>query len=332
MSADLLLPLTGRDPWLAASSRAHRSTAEIGAQTVAWAREVGLVTSEQAAERMRRSGFEQLAARAFPETRLAKVALFAEWLAWLFCFDDERDEGRLGSSPDELDRVWDELLAALRGDAEHQGTPARASEVALVDLWYPTSSGMGSGWRRRFVDHLELHRLGVRREAENRVAGRVPGLDEYPLLRRQTAGMFVWDLVEAILEVEVPPELASSVEWTNLTAAVSDVVAWCNDVASLPREAAAGEVHNYVVVAAEALMMDQGVAVDWVLGRIVERLADVHAAAGALPGLFTQHAVPRSTAAEVSHVACVFTSAPRAYIEWLLASERYAPPEESSAA
>ena len=327
MSAELLLALTGRDPWLAASSRSHRSAGEIGVQTVAWAREVGLVTSEQAAERMRRAGFEQLAARAFPETRLAKVALFAEWLAWLFCFDDERDEGQLGSSVDELDRVWDELLAALGGDAEHEGTPARAIEVALVDLWYPTSSGMGPGWRRRFVDHLELHRLGVRREAENRVTGRVPGLDEYPLLRRQTAGMFVWDLVEAILEVEVPSELASSVEWTNLTAAVSDVVAWCNDVASLPRESARGEIHNYVVVAAEALSMERAVATDWVLARIVDRLADVHAAAGALPGLFTQHEVPRRTAAEVSNVACVFTSAPRAYIEWLLTSERYSPAE-----
>jgi hypothetical protein len=273
------------------------------------------------------------------------VALFAEWLAWLFCFDDERDEGRLGSSPDELDRVWDALLAALGGDAERhaedqgtpadQATPGRAIEVALVDLWYPTSSGMGPGWRRRFVDHLELHRFGVRREAENRVAGRVPGLDEYPLLRRQTAGMFVWDLIEAILEVEVPPELASSVEWTNLKAAVSDVVAWCNDVASLAREEAQGEVHNYVLVAAEALSMDRTVAVDWVLGRIVERLADVHAAAGALPALFAQHEVPPSTAAEVSDVACVLTSAPRAYVEWLVASDRYASPaspEEPTAA
>ena len=130
---------------------------------------------------------------------------------------------------------------------------------------------------------------------------------------------------------EVPPELASSVEWTNLTAAVSDVVAWCNDVASLPREAASGEVHNYVVVAAEALSMEPPVAVDWVLGRIVERLADIHAAAGALPGLFVQHEVPRSTAVEVSNVACVFTSAPRVYIEWLVASDRYAPPESSAA-
>jgi Terpene synthase family 2, C-terminal metal binding len=331
MSAQLLLPLTTRDPWLAASSRSHRAVAEIGAQALGWAREVGLVTDEKSAERMRRAGFEQLAARAFPQTRMAKVALFTEWLTWLFCFDDERDEGQLGSHVDELDQVWDDLLAALGGDAEHQGTPARAIEVALVDLWYPTSSGMGPGWRRRFVDHLELHRLGVRREAENRATGRVPGLDEYPLLRRQTAGMFIWDLVEAILEVEVPPELASTVEWTNLTAAVSDVVAWCNDIASLPRETAQGEVHNYVVVAAEALSMERAAATDWVLARIVDRLADVHTAAGALPGLFAQHEVPRSTAVEVSNVACVFTSAPRAYIEWLLASQRYAPPEDAAA-
>jgi hypothetical protein len=331
MSSQLLVGLAGRDPWLAAPSRAHSSAAEIGAHALTWAREVGLVANERGAERMRRAGFEHLAARAFPHTRLAKVALFAEWITWLSCFDDERDEGRLGSDVDELDRLWDQLLAALGGDAEREATPAPAIEVALVDLWYPTSAGMGRGWRRRFVDHLELHRLGVRREAENRVTGRVPSLDEYPLLRRQTAGMFVWDLVEAILEVEVPVELVSSVEWTSLIAAVSDVVAWCNDIASLPREDAGGEVHNYVVVAADALSMDRPAAVDWVLARIVERLADVHAAARALPGLFTRHEVPRRTAAEVSSVACVFTSAPRVYIDWLLASERY-PPAGSTAA
>jgi hypothetical protein len=346
MSAQLLLPLTDRDPWLAASSRTHRDVGEIADETLAWAREVGLVTSERSADRMRRAAFDQLAARAFPETRTAKVALFAEWLTWVFLFDDQRDEGDLGGV-DDLDRVWDELLDALggsgggggggtggtgRGDGEHAEAPARPIEVALVDLWYPTSSGMGPGWRRRFVDHLELHRIGVRREAENRASGRVPGLDEYPLLRRQTAGMFVWDLVEAILEVEVPAELASTVEWTNLTAAVSDVVAWCNDIASLPREQAHGEVHNYVLVAAAALAMDPREATDWVLARIVDRLADVHTAAGLLPGLFAAHGVPRSTAADVSKVACVFTAAPRVFIEWLLASERYASPEPSAPA
>jgi hypothetical protein len=325
MSAALLLPLTTRDPWLAATSRSHRSVDEIGGLALSWARQMGLVTDEGSAERMRQAGFEQLAARIFPASALARVALFAEWLTWVFCFDDARDEGRLGRCADELDDLWSELLAAMAGHAGHLDDEAvRAIEVALVDLWAPTSSAMGPSWRRRFLDHLELHRSGLQREAANRASGRVPALDEYPLLRRQTAGTFMWDLVEAVLEVEVPAELASTVEWTNLTAAVSDVIAWCNDIASLPRETAQGDVHNYVLVAAAGLSIDTRVATDWVLARISERLGHMHSAVAALPRLFAQNRVPRPTATAVSLVACVFTSAPRAYIEWLLNSNRYA--------
>jgi hypothetical protein len=73
------------------------------------------------------------------------------------------------------------------------------------------------------------------------------------------------------------------------------------------------------------------VATDWVLARISERLGHMHSAVAALPRLFAQHQVPRPTAAAVSHVACVFTSTPRAYIEWLLGSSRYSATTPSSA-
>jgi hypothetical protein len=332
MSAALLLPLTTRDPWLAATSRSHRAVDEIGGLALSWARRVGLVTDDDGVERMRQAHFEQLAARIFPAQSPGRVALFAEWLTWLFCFDDERDEGGLGRHADELDRLWGELLAAMAGHAEHADDEVvQAIEVALVDLWPMTAGGMGPSWRRRFLDHLELHRVGLQREASNREMGRVPALDEYPLLRRQTAGTFMWDLVESVLEVEVPPRLASTVEWTNLTAAVSDVIAWCNDIASLPRETAQGDVHNYVLVAASSLSIDTRVATDWVLARISERLGNMRSAVAALPRLFAHNQVPRPTAAAVSHVACVFTSAPRAYIEWLLGSSRYSATSAGSA-
>ncbi|MFI6477751.1 terpene synthase family protein [Nonomuraea sp. NPDC050663] len=285
-----------RVPAMAAPCRMHPAVYAIEAAVIDWARRTGLRADPGV-------GFHRMAGRAFAEFDAAAAALFAQWLTWLFHLDDELDEG-----PCPLD-IFHGLL---NGSAEHP------LESSFADLWRVTSGRMSDHWRSRFAGHLKIQYDACRTEAENRLTGRTPTLTEYPALRRGTVGPYLFDLVEPCLRVEVPAWLHSSEPWQDLVEACSDVTAWCNDVASKPKEH--GDPHNLVVLATREYGLDEQAATAWVLDRIAERCYDMHVAAKTLP----LGDVDPKTARDVSKVACAFLAAPRAHLDWLLESTRYA--------
>ncbi|WP_433255065.1 terpene synthase family protein [Streptosporangium sp. CA-135522] len=353
VAASLLLPLVDRVPAMAAPCRMHSSLDRIGASLAGWTREVGLETPA-------RAGFERMAGRAFAGFGMDAALLFAKWLTWLFHFDDEWDEKPAGRAAEVVEATFARLghlvcavpspagdgapgLAGglvegsaagaaagglVEGSAAGAAAGGRAEgatpiEAAFQGLWHVTAARMSAQWRERFARGLREQGAACRVEADNRCAGRVPSVREYPALRRGTAGPYLFDLVEPCLGVEVPVELRESPAWRTLVDACNDVTAWCNDVASYPKERANGDVHNYVMVAAAAFGLSDAGAVAWVNDRIAERAGDLRAAAMRLPELFDRFGLPPARARDVSKVACAFLAAPRAQLEWLLESSRY---------
>lgn len=296
--AAALMALTERVPALAAPCRMHPAVYAIEAAVADWARRTGLEADPGV-------GFHRIAGRALAEFDAAAAALFAQWLTWLFHLDDEMDEG-----PGRLE-IFQGLL---------EGRAAHPLESAFADLWRVTSVRMSDQWRARFAANLRRHHDACRAQAANRAAGLVPTLRQYPALRRATVGPYVFDLVEPCLRVEAPAWLHGCEAWRELVDACNDVTAWCNDVASRAKER--GDGHNLVVVAARELGLAEPEAVAWVLDRIAERCQDMNRAARRLP---LDELGPR-VARDVSKVACAYLAAPRAHIDWLVESTRYARP------
>ncbi len=309
VAAALLLPLVDRIAVMAAPCRMHTSIDRITVALADWTRQVGLETAVPA-------GFERMAGRAFAGFGMDSTLLFAKWLTWLFHFDDEWDEKPAGRAAEIVEATFTRL-------ARHTAEGTTPVEVAFRDLWGVTAPRMSLRWRERFTRGLVAQGAACRTEAENRCAGRVPSVAEYPALRRGTVGPYLFDLVEPCLGVEVPVELRESPTWRTLVDACNDVTAWCNDVASHHKERANGDVHNYVTVAAHAFGLSDTDAVAWVNDRITERAEDLRAAARRLPGLFDEFALSPVQARNASKVACAFLAAPRAQLEWLLESGRY---------
>ncbi|MBF8189873.1 hypothetical protein ITP53_29940 [Nonomuraea sp. K274] len=291
-----LLPLTERVPGMARPCRMHPAVYAIEAAVIDWARRTGLRADPGV-------GFHRMAARAFAEFDAAAAALFAQWLTWLFHLDDELDEG---PCPLEI------FQGMLKGASRHP------LEAAFADLWRVTSVRMSDRWRARFAVGLQRQHDACRTEADNRAARRMPTLEEYPELRRGTVGPYLYDLVEPCLRVEVPVWVHESEPWQQLVNACSDVTAWCNDVASRPKER--GDVHNFVVLAMRQLGLGEREATAWVLDRIAGRCQDMRQAARRLP---LDDLAPKE-ARDVSKVACAYLAAPRAHLDWLLESTRYA--------
>ncbi|GAA0415286.1 hypothetical protein Acor_59260 [Acrocarpospora corrugata] len=291
-TAAILVPLAELFPPLTSSSRPGD-----GSALRAWAAPYGLPTD---------AGFHRLAARLLPEG-----SLLARWLTWAFAFDDWCDEGT-GSRDG---RVLDRMLARLRETMRTGHGSAEPLIAAFADLWRSTAPGMSPAWSRRFTNRLELQADACRVQAVNRAYGRVPTAGEYPALRRHAFCGFITDLLEACLRIDVPGRLHTSPPWRTLVEASLDMIAWCNDIASLGKEQ--GDPHNYVRVAAERIGVPDPAW--WVADRIAERAEDLRDAAIALPGMCAELRV----SADVAPVAACLLAGPRAHAEWLLESARY---------
>ncbi len=321
VDATLLLPLTERVAMLAGTNPIHQDVWSVGATVVAWARQAGLIVGEPDTAPLERARFERLAARVFPAAPEDRVALYARWLIWLFAFDDARDDGPVGASATAVDDLYGHLLMSLRRGGPRPG--ADPLELALNELWRATTPLMSPDWRRRFLTHMERHRAACVEEAVNRRTGRTPSLDEYPSLRRRSLGRFMFDLAEPALGVEVPAPVVPTAPWQSLLEGLTDLTAWCNDVASHAAEANRDDPHNYVTVVAAACHLDPCRAAGRVLDRIAERATEIAAAARALPSDLTALGVPAGSVERADEVASALVRAQGAHLEWLQESGRY---------
>jgi hypothetical protein len=278
--------------------------------------EICLAVDAWAASRLglgSRARFGEMASRAFPEADAADAVLFGQWLAWLFAFDDLRDDGPIGRD----ERATDQLYATVLTGCGHPIADA------FGELWQRTAPRTALGWRTVFHAHLQEHRVACWSEARFRLLGTPPTPYGYAHLRRQANGPFMFDLAEPILRVRLPDELRATSAWRAMLAACNDVTAWCNDIASADKERAAGDVHNYVLVIAHQRGADLATATVPVLDRIAERIEHLQNAARALPGEFRRLAMTRKESCDASRVAMILLGAPRGHLEWLLESERY---------
>lgn len=308
---------------LAVPCEVHPEVWAIDAGTDAWARRTGLVTGDADSSPLGRARFGRMAARVFPAAETDRVELFSRWLTWLFAFDDARDDGQLGASATAVDALYSRLLMAIRRG--HPRPEAGPLEVTLTQLWNTTARLMTAGWRQRFLRHLEDHRRACSEEAVHRRTGHIPSVSEYPMLRRRGSGLFMYDLAEPVLGVQLSEAIVRSPTWQTLVQAIADLVTWSNDVVSYPREATP---HNYLTVFAQAYGLEAGQTGSWVVARIAERAPEMEAAVRLLPAAYLRLGLDEAERSGADEVAATLLGVPRAHLEWLLESGRYDAPEE----
>ncbi|EFG04060.1 Terpene synthase family protein (plasmid) [Streptomyces clavuligerus] len=257
------------------------------------------------------------------EERDDQVLLYARWLIWVFCLDDHIESR---TAPQAVDTLFTGLLhrtGAPGAPAGPPGGPEHPIVTALAGLWRQTSHGMTSDWIGRFHRHLREQYTGCLNEHHLRRTNTVPTVAEYPLLRRRSSGLWLYDLPEAILCVELPPAFAATALWQELIRHISDAANWCNDILSCPKEATDGLTVNYLLVARHHLGLTAPAAVHWLTARITDRLDRAAALGRRIPATAARLGLPPATVRAVSRVACAALNFPAAYLTWALCSARY---------
>ncbi|CAL9327880.1 terpene synthase family protein [Streptomyces sp. enrichment culture] len=207
-----------------------------------WAYGHGLVRDRAARERMERTRPELWAALCYTTCDLDTLALLSEWVYWGFALDDEFDEG--GHDVQAARACVGGLDAVLHG-----GAPRTALEAAFADLLARSCPGRSAGWVHQFRYGLHRYVWTLYSQTADRAASRVPTVAEFVDLRRDAIAMNLYfDLHEIDAGIDIPQPDRHLSAYRELRNAASDYIWLHNDIGSLEKEVAVGDLHNAVYI------------------------------------------------------------------------------------
>ncbi|MFD0327623.1 selina-4(15),7(11)-diene synthase [Streptacidiphilus monticola] len=210
------------------------------------------------------------AARILPEGREDVAQLLADFVLWLFGVDDGHcEDGQLGRRPGALAAELSRLLRVAQ-NPEAPLLPTDRLAAGLRDLSRRfTALGGTPAQKARWVDALREYYLSVVWEAEHRVAGTVPTLSDYTLMRLYDgATSVVLPLLELGHGYELDPDERDDRQVRALAEMAYFVICWDNDLFSYDKEARSG---HWVLNVITVLQHHQGCTVEQALALAVEQ-------------------------------------------------------------
>ncbi|WP_159395869.1 terpene synthase family protein [Streptomyces sp. 3211] len=195
---------------------------EIDERTVSWMHSFSLGGNGKERERMAHCRIGQLVSRMVPDGHPGGLQIFADFLTWIFTFDDEYcDEGPLGSRPGELADAVSPMLRAFESPESPIEDSADRYSHALRDLRRRLDVYATSAQIEYLSGALGGYLLSEVRKAGYVAAGRQPrSLDSYIPMRMQNGG--------ALAIIAFPPivrgyEVPLSLLQTNRVRAITEM-------------------------------------------------------------------------------------------------------------
>lgn len=297
-------------------------SAKAGLDTQAWVRRMHLVSCAAAARHFDKIGVGLLAARVYGDTATPeKQAIVTDWLSWLFIFDDEVDEGDIGRRPEDLAVALDALLPGT-GVGRPVANHPRAT--ALAEFWQRIQSCMPQAWCHRFLQHVAEYLHGCHWEATNRAAGRVPDPVVFSAMRR-TAGAVIpsLDLIEFAYDIDLPVQFRVHPLCLDLVTSASDVICWTDDLFTVEKEMAHGDVHNFVIVLAHTQGCSIDAASEQVHGLLTERLVAFLNTERRIRNSFDAFGISSTQQAHVERWVHGLRTWIRGHLDWGIETPRY---------
>jgi 5-epi-alpha-selinene synthase len=183
----------------------------------------------------------------YPSAGLEELFLCCDWYNWGFTYDDMCDNLEFSTQLYEFDQIQAHLLAVFQ---DSPLVSVREPVVAMLsDIWQRARQLTSATWQQRFARHHVEYFASLQQEFANRLHQQIPSMQAYIMNRRLTAASTVClDLIELVHHIEIPVEVYESHPFQAILNSTYDIVHWTNDVYSLSKELAYGEVNNLVVV------------------------------------------------------------------------------------
>lgn len=247
----------------------------------AWVRGTGLVGDGRSLEWHASWDMPLLAAHGFPYAQGPALDLCADAMAFFFVFDDQFD-GPLGQDPARAATVCRRLIDIVHGASPAAG--ADACSVAFADLWARGRDGAHPSWVARTAYEWEYYFATQAHEAIGRLRGTPADMETYLQVRRGIAGTDLpLSLGERAAGITVPAAAFHSPQLRIMRQAAIDVTFMCNDVYSLEKEEARGDMDNLVLVIEHTRSCTRDEAVVAARQEVDRRVARFQELAGQVP-------------------------------------------------
>lgn len=199
-------------------------------------------------DRYRRFDLPRLAALVWPYAMGADLKLGCDVVGWTLIFDDWF-EGPETSDSAVVTALVEGLLTVVHDRPDSVTSSSLPLVRSFADIWKRSIEGMPEWWRSRAAHHWEIYVCANAHEAVERDRKSSPQLDQFLIMRRGTVCLENYiDLTER-LGGRVLSARAFHIPQLRLMREIATLVpALTNDVVTLPKEEALGEVNNLVLV------------------------------------------------------------------------------------
>ncbi|MFD5410200.1 terpene synthase family protein [Streptomyces nojiriensis] len=288
---------------------------------LAWVHRTGLVTGDRSLDWYASWDMPRLAALGYPHARGAALDLCADAMGFFFVFDDQFD-GPLGRDPARIARVCQRLIDIVHGAPA--GPDADACSRAFADIRARSNQGAHPAWTARTAHEWEYYFAAHAHEAIGRLRGTPADMETYLQVRRGIAATDLpLSLGERAADITVPAAAFHAPQLRIMRQTAIDVTFMCNDVYSLEKEEARGDMDNLVLVLEHTRPLGRDEAVTAARNEVDRRVARFRELAGQLPALCTRLGLADDERAAVRTYAGVMTAWMSGYHAWQTATLRY---------
>lgn len=320
---DMLAPDAGPGFRIPYPSKVNADLAGARERNLSWAQRQGLLPTREAIRRYQLSGVAELAAFAFPDATGADLDLAFDVTAWFFLFDDQLEQPGRQYPAAAVDACH--ILIALLRDQNVEPPQTPAIVTAFADLLRRLNTGMSAPWRDRNARDWIEWLTACLTEVTGRRAGASRDFADCLALRRTSIGMRPSiNLGECIGHFQLPDSARRSSHLQRMELAAIDNVIMVNEVYSLAKEEARGDVETNLV---HCLMREHDGPRQDAIDKVIEmgnaaarRFADGDAA---LPALCDHLALPPEQCTAVDSYIAVLRYWMRGNYDWSRQAGRY---------
>ncbi|MFJ5273379.1 terpene synthase family protein [Streptomyces sp. NPDC088358] len=286
-----------------------------------WVRRMGLVGDDRSLAWYTSWDMPGLAALGFPYAQGPALDLCADAMGFFFVFDDQFD-GPLGRDPVQTARVCQQLIDIVHGTAPQAG--ADPCSHAFADIWARSTHDVHPGWIARTAHEWEYYFAAQAHEAIGRLRATPADLQTYLQVRRGIAGTDLpLSLGEQAAGITVPAAAFHSPQLRIMRQAAIDVTLMCNDVYSLEKEEARGDMDNIVLVIEHTRRCTRDEAVTAARQEVALRVRRFQELLGQVPALCAQLDLSEQQRTAVNTYTGLMTAWMSGYHAWQTKTQRY---------
>lgn len=286
-----------------------------------WVQQLGLVAEGASLAWFSMWDMPKLAAFGFPYATGASLDLCADAMAFFFIFDDQFD-GPLGRHPDRVADVCQGFIDIVHG-ARPRGSAGPLLR-AFADVWHRCQDDAPPRWRARAACEWEYYFAAHAHEAINRTRGTPADMQGYLQVRR---GIAASDLPISLgvraAAIDVPPAVFHSPQLRIMRQTAIDITFMCNDMYSLEKEEARGDMDNLILVIEHEQKLSRPQAIGQAQHDIDQRCTRFQQLSDQVPDVCAQLKLTAQQRTVVDRYVDVMTAWIRGYHEWEIQTMRY---------